>query len=192
MSVNTYHIPPRTRQLIVDNYKSGNWTKNELSVMFDASITSINTYIKRDEETGTILTEFELKKQELIKKGKKPERRKIFDNQIQAQFALDLVDLDPTASLLKHVDQFYAHFQIHIGKDTINRLFAKHKITWKKISKIAIEADDEEHALFWKCYQAIVSDPEQVLFLDESYRNDKTANPTYGRGQGYVLQYIFY
>ena len=74
MSVNTHHhIPPRTRQLIVDQYLAQNdnpSTKSVLSQTYGVSTSSINKYIKRYIETGTVLSEYELNQ----KYGKKTER----------------------------------------------------------------------------------------------------------------------
>ena len=37
-----------------------------------------------------------------------------------------------------------------------------------------------------QCHSAHVSNPKHVVILDELHRNDETANPTYGRGKGFV------
>ena len=121
---------------------------------------------------------------------KQKERHKIFDDVDYKSCILSSRELDPTQPLKKYVEGFYGNFGIYIGINTVNRLFEKENITWKKIARVAIEADEEEEALFWQCYSALVSDPKQVVFVDESHRNDKTANPTYGRGKGFVSVFI--
>ena len=155
----------------------------QLRDTFQISIKSIEGYITRFYNTGTVLSSFEIEKQS----GKKIERKKIFDNDDYKDTIMELRDDDPTRSLAKYVQEFYGQHGLYIGKNTIDRLFERERITYKKIARIAIESDEEESALFWYCYGALVGDTNQVMFLDESHRNDKTANPTHGRGKGYVI-----
>lgn len=185
MSFDSYHNPPKVRQLIIDNYNQG-MSKKDIKKIFNVSTTSINAYIERYESTNTILSEHEMKQQS---SNDDNERIKILDDAEYKEYLLDSCILNPTRSLNDHVDHFYNNFGFYIGRNTINRLFIKNNITWKRLSKIAIESDPEEEALFFRCYEALVCDPKQPLWIDESMRNDKTANPTYGRGKGFVIVY---
>ena len=58
MSINTYHVSAHTHQLIVDEYHIGK-TKSESQSMYHVSIVAINNF-KGFEETGSVLSEFEL------------------------------------------------------------------------------------------------------------------------------------
>ena len=191
MSVDTYHIPPRTRQMIVDKYMAAIDTpniKHALSETYNVSIPSINGYIKRYTETGTVLSAYELSKKYGQKKER--ERQKIFDNDDYKSCTLHSRELDPTQPLKKYVEGLCDNLGIYIEMKTINRLFEKENVTWERIARVAIESEEEEEALFWQCHSALVSDPKQVVFLDESHRNDKSANPTYGRGKGFVSVFM--
>ncbi len=66
----------------------------------------------------------------------------------------------------------------------------EHKITWKTISKVAIESDDMEVFLFWRMWRVMVPDIRMAIWGDESYRSDVTANPRKGRGVGRVYQKV--
>ena len=57
MSVDTYHVPSRTRQMIVDQYMAeiGNsHIKSVLSKTYSVSMPTINGYTKRYVETGRV------------------------------------------------------------------------------------------------------------------------------------------
>ena len=70
--------------------------KSKLSQTYNVSIVSINTYIKRHNETGTVLSEHELIKK--CGKNKYKERRKIFDDDEFKSHVLDSCKSDPTQS----------------------------------------------------------------------------------------------
>ena len=130
MSFDTFHIPPRTRQLIVDRYYAESdipKIKPILSQTHNVSITSINKYIKRHSQTGTVLTEAELSKQ--YGNNESSERRKIFDDDEFKSFVLESCKSDPTQPLTKYVEDFHGDIGSYIGRSTINRLFINQKKT---------------------------------------------------------------
>ena len=76
-----------------------------------------------------------------------------------------------------------ANFGFYASIEAIRRSFIEHKMNWKTISKVAIESDAVEVALFWRMWEVMVPVLEMAIWGDESYRSDVTANPRKGRGR---------
>eukprot|EP01083_Nonionella_stella_P132035 401394_1 len=180
------YCPVRTRQLIIYQHQQNpiRWDAHTLAKRHSLHYKTIQRYFNHYEETGTVLTEYELKKK--ASKNGKVEREKLFDDPILSEYALDLCVIDPTKPLELYVDDIYMQFGIFVSKDTVDRMFKDRHWTWKKISRVALELDITEEALFWQYVKALVTKPEQMMFLDESNRSDLTPNPTHGRGKGRV------
>ena len=45
------------------------------------------------------------------------------------------------------------------------------------------ESDANEIGIFWQVFDAVCLSYRQLLFIDESWRNDRTQNRTYGRSR---------
>ena len=102
--------------------------------MYHVSIVSINNYIKRFDETGSVLSEFELNN----KSGKKMKPKKILVTDEYEDTIMELCDTDPTQSMAKYVETLYGQHGIYIDYNTINRSFERNNITYKKIARIAM------------------------------------------------------
>ena len=170
----------RTRKLIIKKYLEGD-SLLDIANRYDMRVKTIKSYVDRYFYTGTTLSEFEL-----TKKHGKQRKKQIFDNPDLSEFVLNECLTDPTKSLETYEHDIYGQFGIYVSKDTIDRYFKKLGWKWKRISRVAMEVDLEEEYLFMKYMKEIVYDEKMLVFFDESNRNDITANPTYGRGQGRV------
>ena len=179
------YTPVRTRKLALQHYLDGESTE-DIAERFSLSERTIKKYITRYEKTGTVLSEFELKKEN----GQKIERVKKFDNVNLSAFCDDKCNTDPTTPLSTYQSDIYGAFGIYASKSTLDRYFNNKNWKWKRISRYAFEADIHEIKLFWDYVGQILADKKQLIFIDESNRFDTTANPTYGRGPGYVQKSV--
>ena len=108
-------------------------------------VSSFCDYIKRYEETETVLTPYEIRKKQ--SKDNKIPTSKLLDDEELKDFITTKCLEDPTTSLSKYSGDVLNEFGIVLAKSTVDRYFANEGWKWKRISRIAIEVDlDEEYA----------------------------------------------
>lgn len=71
------------------------------------------------------------------------------------------------------------HLGVHVSLSTLHKYWVKQGYTWKKIWRLAKEADENEILTFWEILHTFLTDIDQLMFGDESHRNDKTVNRLY-------------
>ena len=71
---------------------------------------------------------------------------------------------------------------IYLSISTIHRFFIKNKYSYKKGSRHALESDPIQVYSYLSLLKKIITNKNQLIFGDESHRNDKTSNGRYGRG----------
>ena len=103
------------------------------------------------------------------------------DDQAAQWVLYNILDDKNTATLKEYRQALIDHMGLYVSLSTLYNFWKEQGITWKKITKYAREADKFEVATFWDVYNTIVTDVEQLLFGDESHRNDNTVNRLYGR-----------
>merc|ERR1712173_130918 len=167
----------RERQIIINESLGQNRTDQQIADSHHLSPRTTDEYRRRYLKNGHVLTEFEL-----LKKNGPVTRAKIFDNAQLSNHVMNECLLHPKQSLDKYVDNIYDNFGFYASPSTIDRFFKSNKIKMKRLSPTAKEADLTEQYLFWQCIQTFMTDPRQMLFLDESSRDDKTPNKRRGRG----------
>eukprot|EP01084_Bolivina_argentea_P214164 363636_1 len=101
-------------------------------------------------------------------------RRKIFDDQTKCDYIMDLCTMFPTKTYVSYSDDLYASFGVYVSDKTVMRFFKSKRWTWKRISKVALELDVTEEMDFWGFIQQLIMNKNQLLFLDESHRSDRT------------------
>ena len=179
---NPHFVPTRTRKLVIKNYFEDKQDEETIAGRYSISVYSVKKYLRRWEKTGTILSEFELKKES----GEPIRRKKIYDNMDIYDYTDEKCLESSKKSLMNYTEDIMGHFGIYVSESTVNRHFLGKGWKWKRISRVALEADIYEEKLFWDYLGEIVANKDQLLFIDESNRFDTTANPTHGRGPGYV------
>lgn len=115
-----------------------------------------------------------------------PRRRPLQRDPLYEEYLLNRCSRAPTTILKRYQELFYNRFGFYVSYKAINRCFKENNVTLKKLSRVALESNDEEEVLFWRAFHALVPDLRMVVFGDETYRSDKTVNPTRGRGIGRV------
>ena len=186
LNINPSFIPIRTRKLIVNDFKEGVHPDTIAKNYKIKSNKTILKYIDRVEDTGDVLSEYEL-----LKKYGKETKIKIFDDDNKSMFVENECIEHPITTLNQYVDDIFGNFGLYISRETVRRHFASKVWTYKRISRIAFECDIEEEYLFWQFMGDIITDPDQLMFLDESNRNDCTSNKRRGRGPGYVTCFSY-
>ena len=185
LDYNPSYTPIRTRKLIISKYLNGE-DKQQIADQFALKLSTINTYIRRYGRTGTVLTPYELKKER-----KEPiTRTKKFDNYAIQSYTDQSCLSKPSTTLSKYQSDIYGKFGIYVSRGIIDKYFRDKGWKWKKISRLAFEADINEEYGFWQYMQQIVGDKKQLVFVDESNRFDTTVNKKRGRGPGRVFEKV--
>ena len=96
------------------------------------------------------------------------------------------IEDDPTLTLRAY-QQLLRDFGVFISMSTIDRWWRSQNITLKKINTIAREANDYECSIFWDLFETLCTDLKQLIWGDESHRDNKTVNKKYGRAPKYVI-----
>lgn len=184
LMLNNHIVPVRTRRLIVQRSLEG-VSREQLAADYRLKPRTIDTYIARFNRTGDILTDYEIRKQS-SPNGKVPRTKKLDDHQ-RADYLLREGYDNPSKSLYQHSFDFYGEFGVYVSPQTIDRFYKERKWKYKRLSPMARESNPTEVAFFWRCIEDIVPDPNCMIFVDESHRNDKTSNKAMGRGPpGYI------
>eukprot|EP01083_Nonionella_stella_P134342 408843_1 len=180
LEYNPSYCPKRTRHKIIEKWTRQEQNEQQLADRYELHLKTVKKYIKRWLEKHTILSDYEIKKMN-SKNGIVP-REKVFDDQELKEFVLDDCTVTPNKSLSTYSDDIYCVFGIYISRCTVHRMFDDETWKWKCIARVALEMDVAEEVLFWDMISEILTDPNQALWLDESYRSDKTTNAKHGRG----------
>ena len=173
-------ISVRERNLIVNESIAEHKDHASIARTHRLAETTIDEYVRRYKKNGHVLTEYEQKK--LAAPNGKVPRKKIFDNPNLQNIASQYTVSDPTQSLNKIVENIYGDFGFYVSRSTVDRYYQSIKFNVKRLSPTAKEANEYEEYLFWQTIQAFIINPNQMLFIDESHRSDKTANKRFGRG----------
>lgn len=172
-------ISERVRKQIVNKHYDG-IPHDIIADEYDLKESTIDNYVKRYETTDTVLSEYEIRRKG-AKKGVLPRAKLLDDQQLQNYLIEKCTAWSPTA-LRKYSGDVENEFGVIMGKNIVDRFFKSKGWKLKTLSRIAIEVDLEEEYIFWQLIDEIVTDPNQMIFLDESSRCNRTANPRKGRG----------
>ncbi|TBU36938.1 hypothetical protein BD309DRAFT_877385 [Dichomitus squalens] len=106
-------------------------------------------------------------------------RRRIL-NHAELAGVLDLIRASPSLYLDEIVAEVAVRYHKKISISALHRTLVAAGITYKKLRKTAIERDEVARAQ-WKANIFSHFRAEQLVFADESSKNNQTASRTYGR-----------
>lgn len=137
-------------------------------------------YINIFKETGDVLTESELF---YIENGNWFKRESMLDDEA-IKYVLHSGLANDKSISLRAMQQLLREYGVLIGIGTVERFWKKENYTFKKICTIAKEANEFECAVFWELFAELCTSKDQLLWGDESHRDDKTVNKNMVEHQG--------
>eukprot|EP01083_Nonionella_stella_P048535 129667_1 len=138
---------------------------------------SVKRYVLRKIFTGDVLSEEEVKKKHDMH-YKRPYTRYKIDcvcgALIHGLIEESQLTLDELVLRLRE-------FGYAISRSGVDKYLAESKLTLKVISRVANECHPESVEEFWRDVGNVCTDFTQLLWLDETWRNDKSVNKKRGR-----------
>lgn len=97
-------------------------------------------------------------------------------------FLIQRMEFKPSTTLKEYKQMLVQYYNVNVCISVISRFFTSRGISYKKLCCLAYESNAENIRIFMRVIHTLVTDARQLVFLDESHRNSKTANRKYGRG----------
>ena len=156
------------KERIITWYYTDNKTMEEIRDLARCSIGLISNVIRNYREYGEVRNPF-------TRRAGRP--RSLSDEDMA--FIQTLIDANPSLYLDEIQQRLYDIREVNISISTISRALTHLDLSWKTISKVAVERDEEVRAI-WEGMMAQYTDPDLFVALDESAVDDKTGQRTHG------------
>ena len=114
-------------------------------------------------------------------------RPKITDTSLVSQKIKQILNQKRGTYLREYKDELMRAFRINVSQASIYIYFRRHRITWKKVCKVARSARVENVNQFWTNIKKYAIKYDQIVFLDETYISNTIGNRNYGRSLRYFL-----
>ena len=150
MEISNHIVSVRERKIIIDDWHKG-VDVDDIAKNHRLKKRTIQGYIRRWLDTGSVLTAYEQVKS-ILPNGVVPRTRPLQKNPLYEKLLLAVCNDDPTTSLYEYQRALMGRFGIYASTEAIRRTFKDHHITWKTISRVAIESDAEEEYLFFQVF----------------------------------------
>ena len=173
---NPKYVPPDLRKRAIHLYMEDH-TVPDIADRLMVGQSSVYRWIDTFRETGDVYTDKEHKQH--VKEYQRPVQKKL--NNIAATNELWATLDRSCVSTLKQYQESLLNVGIEASLPTVHRFWKANNVTYKKCSILANESDPLDVIDFWSSYHIIVDDINQVIFGDESHRNDHDSTRLYGR-----------
>ncbi len=90
------------------------------------------------------------------------------DHPFVAELIIHQMIIKPSSTLEEYVELIQEHTALRPSPATVHRFFKRRGITWKVLFRLAIEAIDAEVDEFYETVHTLVTNGEQLIFIDES------------------------
>eukprot|EP01083_Nonionella_stella_P063992 166371_1 len=175
---NPKYVPPDLRKRAIHLYVQGE-TAHDISERLLVSESGVYRWYQTFAQTGEIWTAKEAAQRNGV--YVKPHPNKITKNQAVRDALFAKLDESCVSTLKEYQETLLWNTGALASLSTIHRFWEDKDVTYKKCSIFAKESDPMDVLDFWSLYNCTVSDIDQVLWGDESHRNDHTSTRQYGR-----------
>ena len=179
-------LPKKTRDDIIYKTQVEGKSYSTVSKELNVSKGAISKYVNIHKETGDIASSNEIAH---AVTGKQRQREKKLQQEPARSFLLYNVELDKSLFLREYKTMLKDQLDIDVSTSTIDTFWDDENYSFKKICKMAVEADPYDNYTFFTILNNVTTSMDQLVWGDEAHIDLRDCSRYYGRSP--MLSVIF-